>query len=161
VSNGPNGMQGRTPDGPSHPILEFSDADLAALLKRVVQATAALGVVIAVVLWAAMGWQTGALFAVGAAISIGSIYEWSRLIRHVTARMDRQQALARGETPQGRVSGFGSFTVVTLFLLRLILFGVAIYVSLKCLHGSPIALLCGLGLALAGLVWEAMRVLRG
>ena len=25
--------------------------------------------------------------------------------------------------------------------------------------GSPIALLCGLGLALAGLVWEAMRVL--
>lgn len=151
--------EGQNP-GPSHPTLEFSDADLAALLKRAVQVTAVLGVVIAVVLWAAMGWQTGALFAIGGALSIGSIYEWGRLIQHVTARLDRQKALANGETPQG-VSGFGSVTVVALFLLRLILFGVVIYVSLKCLHGSPIALLCGLGLALAGLVWEAMRVLRG
>ncbi len=160
-----DGDSGRTPDGPSHPILEFSDADLAALLKRVVRVTAALGVVIAVVLWAAMGWPTGALFAVGAALSIGSIYEWSRLIRHVTARLNQQERRQEdgGESAagSGRVSGFGSFTVVTLFLVRLALFAVVIYVSLKCLHGSPIALLCGLGLALAGLVWEAMRVLSG
>jgi ATP synthase I chain len=142
---------------PVHPILEFTDADLAALLKRVVRATAILGAAISLLLWLWMGWQTGALFAVGAAISIGSIYEWSRLIRHVTARLDGQKASSQS----GRVSGFGTGVVVSLFLLRLVIFAVVIYGSLKCFHGSPIALLCGLGLALAGLVWEAMRLLRG
>ena len=139
----------------AHPILEFSDADLAAMLKRVVRLTAVLGVVIALILCLAMSWQTGALFAVGAAISVGSIYEWARLIRVITARMDARAG--RGQSG----SGLGAGVVVFLFLVRLSLFAVAIYVSLKCFHGSPIALLCGLGLALAGLVWEAMRVLRG
>jgi hypothetical protein len=146
----------QTPDSnpvPSHPILDFSDADLAALLRRVVTATSALGAAVALLLWLAMGWQTGALFAVGAAISIGSIYEWGRLFRHIAARMDGKK--------NGRGSGFGTVTVVGLFLLRLVLFAGVIYGSLKCFHGSPIALLCGLGLALAGLVWEALRVLRG
>ena len=137
----------------SHPILDFSDADLADLLRRVVRGTAVIGVGVALVLWLAMGWPTGALFAVGAAISIGSIYEWGRLFRHIAARMD-------GRTG-GRGSGFGTATVVGLFLLRLVIFAAVIYGSLKCFHGSPIALLCGLGLALAGLVWEALRVLRG
>jgi hypothetical protein len=72
----------------THPILDFSDADLAAMLKRVVRLTAVLGVVIALILCPVMGWQTGALFAVGAAISVGSVYEWARLIRTITARMD-------------------------------------------------------------------------
>jgi hypothetical protein len=138
---------------PSHPILDFSDADLAALLKRVVRRTVALGAAAALILWLVTGWQTGALFAVGAAISIGSIYEWGRLFRHIAARMDGQKS--------GGGSGFGTATVVGLFLLRLVIFAVVIYGSLKCFHGSPIALLCGLGLALAGLVWEALRVLRG
>lgn len=142
---------------PAHPILEFSDADLAAMLKRAVRLTAVLGVVIALILCLAMGWQTGVLFAVGAAISVGSIYEWARLIRVITARMDGKA----GRPGSGSGSGLGAGLVVFLFLVRLSLFAVAIYVSLKCFHGSPIALLCGLGLALAGLVWEAMRVLRG
>jgi len=137
----------------SHPILEFTDEDLAALLRRVVQATATLGAVIALFLGLALGWQTGVLFGIGAAISIGSIYEWGRLFRHIAARMDKQKG--------GGSSGFGTATVVGLFLLRLVIFAVVIYGSLKCFHGSPIALLCGLGLALAGLVWEALKVLRG
>ena len=141
------------PGSPIHPILEFTDADLAALLKRVVRVTAILGAVIALILWPATGWQTAALFAVGAAISIGSIYEWGRLFRAIGARMDGQKA--------GRGSGFGTGVVVSLFLLRLTIFAGLIYGSLKCFHGSPIALLCGLGLALAGLAWQAMRVLRG
>ena len=141
------------PDNPIHPILEFTDADLAALLKRAVRITAILGAVIALILWPAAGWQTAALFAVVAAISIGSIYEWGRLFRHIAARMDAQKS--------GGTSGFGTATVVGLFLLRLVIFAVVIYGSLKCFHGSPIALLCGLGLALAGLVWEALKVLRG
>jgi hypothetical protein len=138
---------------PAHPILEFTDADLAALLKRAVRVTAALGVAVALILWPIAGWQTAALFAVGAAISIGSIYEWGRLFRVIGARMDGQKT--------GRGSGFGTGVVVSLFLLRLILFAGLIYGSLKCFHGSPIALLCGLGLALAGLAWQALRVLRG
>jgi len=138
---------------PAHPILDFTDADLAALLKRVVRTTAMLGAVIALILWPVAGWQTAALFAVGAAISIGSIYEWGRFFRAIAARMDGRKS--------GGGSGFGTGVVVSLFLLRLILFGGLIYGSLKCFHGSPIALLCGLGLALAGLVWHALRVLRG
>jgi hypothetical protein len=138
---------------PAHPILEFTDADLAALLKRAVRVTAALGVAVALILWPIAGWQTAALFAVGAAISIGSIYEWGRLFRVIGARMDGQKT--------GRGSGFGTGVVVSLFPLRLILFAGLIYGSLKCFHGSPIALLCGLGLALAGLAWQALRVLRG
>jgi hypothetical protein len=141
----------------AHPILEFSDADLAALLRRTVRITAALGVVVTLILWPVMGWQTAALFAVGAALSVGSIYEWGRLIRHVTARMDGQES---GKAA-GTGSGFGTGVVVSLFLLRLAIFAGVIYGSLKCFHGSPIALLCGLGLALAGLSWQALRVLRG
>ena len=141
------------PGNPGNPILEFSDADLAALLQRVVRVTAILGVSVALVLWPVAGWPNAALFAVGAAISIGSIYEWGRLFRLIGARMDGQKT--------GRGSGFGTGVVVSLLLLRLILFAGLIYGSLKCFHGSPVALLCGLGLALAGLAWQAMRVLRG
>ena len=149
------------PGAPVHPILEFSDADLAAMLKRAVRLTAALGVGIALVLALTLGWQTGALFAVGAALSVGSIYEWARLIRAITARMDALNAPGNPGKTAGSRSGLRTGVVVVLFLLRLAIFAGVIYGSLKCFHGSPIALLCGLSLALAGLVWEALRVLRG
>ena len=142
-----------SPTQPIHPIVDFTFADLTALLKRAVRITVILGVAVALILWFAMGWQTAALFAVGGALSVGSIYEWGRLIRVFSSRMEGQTADAS--------SGLRTGTVVFLFLVRLILFAVVIYVSLKCLHGSPIALLCGLGLGLTGLVWESMRVLRG
>jgi hypothetical protein len=132
-----------------HPIVALTDADLEGLMKRAVRITAVLGVGIALILWFAMGWQTAALFAVGGAISAASIYEWMRLIRLFNAKLDQQK------TPSG------AWLVVGLFLVRLILFAGIIYVSLKCFHGSPIALVCGLGLAVAGLVWEALRLLRG
>lgn len=149
--NGDTPESGQIPSTPAHPILDFTDADLTALLKRAVQITLAFGAVIALFLWLATGWQTAALFAVGAALSVASIYEWGRLFRLISSRMDGKR--------QG--FGLGSGLVVSLFLLRLILFAGVIYVSLKCLQGSPIALICGLGLALAGLVWQAMRVLHG
>ena len=133
---------------PVHPIVGFTDADLAALLDRVVRITLILGVVVSLVLWPVLGWGTAALFAVGAAISTLSIYEWKRLVALFNASMDRKQ------TPRGATA------VVVFFLLRLILFGGAIYVSLKCFQGSPIALICGLALAVAGLVWESLKLLR-
>jgi hypothetical protein len=46
------------------------------------------------------------------------------------------------------------------FVLRLTVFAGAIYVSLKCFRGSLVALLCGLGLALLAMLWEAIRLLR-
>ncbi len=142
------------PPGPSaqgapvHPIVGFTDADLAALLDRVVRITLILGVVVSLVLWPVLGWGTAALFAVGAAISVFSVYEWKRLVAIFNASMDRKR------TPRGAA------VVVVFFLLRLILFGGAIYVSLKCFQGSPIALICGLALAVAGLVWESLKLLR-
>jgi hypothetical protein len=136
----------------THPIADFTDADLAAMLKRAVWLTAILGVPISLFLWLAFGWQTGALFAIGSVLSVASVYEWSRLIRLVTARMDGLKST--------RGSGFGTTLVLGLFFLRLSLFALVIYVSLKCFRGSPIALLCGLGLALVSLVWEAFRILR-
>jgi len=153
-------VSAQVPFTPAHPILEFSDADLAAMLRRAIRLTTALGAGISVVLALAMGWQTGALFAVGAALSVGSIYEWARLIRLITARMDGLNAADGSGTGSGRGSGLRTGVVVVLFLLRLAIFAGVIYGSLKCFHGSPIALLCGLSLALAGLVWEALRVLR-
>ncbi|WP_263357584.1 hypothetical protein [Acidicapsa ligni] len=136
------------PTPPVHPIVEMTDADLAAMMVRAVRVTAILGVIIALILWFAMSWQNAALFAVGAAISAASIYEWMRLIRLFNARLDQQKA-PRGAT-----------LVISLFLLRLVFFAGAIYGSLKCFQGSPIVLVCGLGLAVAGLVWEALRLLR-
>jgi hypothetical protein len=127
----------------------MTDADLAEVLRRTVRITVVLGVAVALALWPFRGWATAALFAVGAAISVASIYEWGRLIRLFNASMDRQKL------PQGAA------VVVTFFLLRMVVFAVAIYVSLKCFQGSPIALLCGLALAVAGLAWESLRLLRG
>lgn len=135
--------------GSNHPIAELTDTDLAALMQRAVRVTVLLGVAIALILWLAIGWRNAALFAVGASISVASIYEWQRLIRLLNAKLDQQK------TPRGAT------LVVGLFLMRLILFAGLIYVSLKCFQGSPIALVCGLGLAVAGLVWEALRMLRG
>ena len=61
---------GRPPEQtPDHPIVDFTFADLRALLRRAVRVTAALGIAGSLFLWLAMGWPTAALFAVGAALS--------------------------------------------------------------------------------------------
>lgn len=132
----------------THPIAGLTDAALDAMLKRAMRVTAILGAVLAVIVWIATGWRDAAMMAVGAAISAFSILEWQRLIRLFNARMDKQK------TPRGAV------TVVTLFLLRLIIFAGAIYGSLKCFRGSAIALLFGLSLAIVAMMWEALRILR-
>ena len=132
-----------------HPIVALTDADLAELLKRAVRVTLVLGAIAALVIGLGMGWRNAVLFAVGAAISAASILEWGRLIRLFNAKLDQQK------TPRG------AWLVVSLFLVRLVLFAGVIYGSLKCFQGSPIVLLCGLALAVVGLVWEALRLLRG
>jgi hypothetical protein len=131
-----------------HPILGLTEESVEALLKRAIRNTLILGLVPAAVLLAATGWRDAAMLLTGALISAASIYEWLRLARLMNARMRKQK-------PQR-----GTVLVIAFFLVRLIFFAAAIYGSLKCFQGSPIALLCGLGLALATLLWEAIRLLK-
>jgi hypothetical protein len=130
------------------PIAGLTDEALQALLKRAIRNTLILGVLIAIVLAIGSAWGTGALFLTGALISAASIFEWQRLVRLMNARMRNQS------TPRGAAAA------IVFILLRLVIFGVVIYGSLKCFQGSPIALVCGLSLAVITLTWEALRLLR-
>jgi len=132
----------------THPLVGLTDAALEALLKRAIRDTLILGLIPTVALLIASGWRNAAMLAVGALISAASILEWQRLIRLINAKLDSEKA------PRS------ALLVVTLFLLRLMVFAGAIYGSLKCIQGSVIALLCGLGLAVLATAWEALRLLK-
>jgi hypothetical protein len=132
----------------THPILGITEESLLGMLKRAIRNTLILGLIPALVLLIASGWRDAAMLATGTLISAASIFEWLRLVRLMNARMRNQKAQR------------GAVLVIAFFLLRLLFFAAAIYVSLKCFRGSPIALLFGLGLALATLLWEAVRLLK-
>ncbi|MGD0628546.1 MAG: hypothetical protein ABR987_04295 [Terracidiphilus sp.] len=132
----------------THPIVEMKQEDLDALLRRALKKTLLAGVLLPLVLWIASGWRNAAMAAAGAAISAASIVEWQRLARVINARMENQMTPASAW-------GTGVF-----FVLRLTIFAGVIYGSLKFLRGSPIALLCGLALAVLTLGWEMIRFLR-
>ena len=83
----------------------------------------------------------------GALISGASLFEWQRLARVIRAKLEAEK------TPRSAPA------VVVFFLLRLILYAAGIYVSLRCLQGSAVALLCGLGLAAVSILWQALRML--
>jgi Na+/H+-translocating membrane pyrophosphatase len=130
-----------------HPIASLTDEALQALLKRTMRITLILGLVISLVLTIASGWRNGAMFLTGALISAASIMEWQRLVRLINARVKKQKSP-------------GAILVIGFFLLRLIFFAAAIYGSLRCFQGSPIALIGGLSLSAATLMWEGLRMLR-
>ncbi len=132
----------------SHPIVNLTDADLQAMLHRALRNTLILGVVAAVVVGIGGGWRSAAMLGAGALISAASIWEWRNLVRVINARMDSQKTPANAGV------------VVLFFVLRLTLFAGVIYASLKFLHGSVMALLCGLALAVFTIGWEAIRLLR-
>jgi uncharacterized membrane protein len=132
----------------THPLATLTDEGLDALLRRAIRNALILGLVASLALWLAAGWRNAAMLAVGTAISAASIMEWQRLVRIMNARLDKKQA------PRGAAM------VAVFFVLRLTVFAGAIYVSLKCFRGSIVALLCGLGLAVLAMLWEAIRLLR-
>lgn len=127
---------------------EFSDADLEGMLQRAIRNALILGVVPAIVVWMAAGWRNAAMLASGAAISTASIFEWRRLARFIQARLDQKKTSRAGAS------------AAVFFVLRLSIFAGVIYGSLKCFHGSVLALFYGLSLAVATLGWEALRLLR-
>jgi len=126
----------------------LTDEGLQALLRRAIRITLILGLLAALVVWKASGWRNAAMLAAGTLISAASILEWQRLVRFINAKMDQKQA------PRGAA------VAIVFFVLRLIVFAGVIYGSLKCFQGSVAALLCGLGLAVLAMVWEAIRLLR-
>jgi hypothetical protein len=130
------------------PVAGLTDQALQALLKRAIRDTLILGLIATLALLLASGWRNAAMFVVGAIISAASILEWQRLIRLLNDRLDQTK------------SARGAGTVVVFFMIRLAVFAAAIYGSLKCFQGSAIALLCGLGLAMIAMAWEALRLLK-
>ena len=86
------------------------------------------------ILWWKMGWQSAVLLVVGAAISGSSLWEWLRLMSAVMIRMDAS----------GKAAPMGMLLVS--FFLRMGLVVAVLYVSLKYLNGSALALAAGLGL---------------
>ena len=133
---------------PTHPIVDLTNEDLDAMLKRALRNTLILGTISALAVLIGGGWRNGAMLATGMLISAASILEWQRLVRVINARLDNQKTPA------------SATVVVIFFVLRLTVFAGAIYGSLKCFHGSVVALLFGLSLAVLAIGWEAIGLLR-
>jgi hypothetical protein len=131
----------------AHPLLELPNDAAEVMLQRAMYKTLILGVIASLVLLVASGWRNASMLMVGALISAASIFEWQRLARVIRAKLDAEK------TPRSAPA------VVVFFILRLVLYGGAIYVSLRCLQGSAVALLCGLGLAALTILWQALRML--
>ena len=132
-----------------NPFLTFTDADLSAALFRAVRTVGILALIGVPVIWIASGWRSAALFAVGAAISAGGVYESQRLIAIINAKLDKQKS--------PRSTGL----VVAMFFLRLTIAAVVLYVSLKFLDGAVYAIVAGLMLAVVALSIEAVKLTRG
>jgi len=128
-----------------HPLLELPNDAAEVMLQRAMYKTLILGVIASFILFVASGWRNASMLMVGALISAASIFEWQRLARVIRAALEAEK------TPRSAPA------VVLFFILRLVLYAGAIYVSLKCLQGSALALLCGLGLAAITILWQALR----
>jgi hypothetical protein len=126
----------------------ISDEDLQRLLRRAQRMVAIAGVALALVFTFTMGWQSGLLEAAGAVISWTGILEWRKLAQLVSSTLDNRKP----QRPMGRT--------LVMFFVRLGVVGAILYVSLRCLHGSVYALIAGIGLAIAALTIEAVRLLR-
>jgi hypothetical protein len=131
----------------THPLLELPNDAAEVMLQRAMVKTLILGAIASLALLIASGWRNAGMLFVGALISAGSIFEWQRLARVIRAKLDAEK------TPRSAPA------VVVFFILRLVLYAAAIYVSLKCLQGSAVAMLCGLGLAALTILWQALRML--
>jgi hypothetical protein len=131
-----------------NPLLNFTDADLKAALRRALRMTAAMAVFGFGVLTLLMGWKVGMQLVAGAFVSATGLYEWQQLIELMNAKLDNQKV--------PRSTAF----VLTMFFLRLGLAALVIYVTLKCFRGPYYALIAGLGLVAVALLIEVARLSR-
>jgi hypothetical protein len=128
----------------------FSDADLQDTLLRAARFVAIAAAILLPYMWWKMGWRSAALFVIGAIIAMAALNSWRKMARIVMERMD-----AAPDAPAPPVRG-----VVLRFMLRFFLAAGLLYVSLSSLHGSAYALLAGLVLSVAGVAFEALRLVR-
>jgi len=126
----------------------FTEADVRSTLLRALRLLGVLTVVGMLLVGWKLGWRSAVFLLEGAAISGSGLWEWMRLMSAVMERMDTG-AKAR---PMG--------LVLTGFFLRLGGTVVVLYVSLKFLNGSVIALAAGLGLGIFALCFEAIKMAR-
>jgi hypothetical protein len=126
----------------------LTDDDFKRTMIAALKLLTVLSVVAMALFWWKSGWQSAALLLVGAAISGSSLWEWLRLM---TAVMDRMDAGSKAR-PIGMV--------LVGFFLRLGLSLVVLYVSLKYLHGTVLALAVGLGLGVFSLTIEGIRLMK-
>ena len=126
----------------------MEDVDVGVTIGRALRVLGGLAVVGAGVCWWKAGWASAVLLLVGAAISGSGLWEWSRLMTAVMARME---AGAKARPMGGVVAGF---------VVRMGLTLVVLYVSLRYLHGSVYALAAGLGLGVLSLTIEGLRLLK-
>jgi hypothetical protein len=130
----------------------FREEDVRATLLRTLRLLVVLTAAgMALVAWK-LGWRSAVLLLVGAAISGSGLWEWMRLMSVVMARMDAAGGDGAAAKPMG--------LVLTGFFLRLAGTVVVLYVSLKYLNGSVLALAVGLGLGIFSLTVEAVRMAR-
>ena len=135
-------------------MMEFSDQDLRLVLNRALRSVAIAIAVGIPVIWIAWGWRSMVMFLVGGAIAATGILEWRQLMSAVLERLD----LGEGSS-QGKPKPLGG--VLFWFFIRIVAAAAVLYVSLRSLDGKVAALLIGLALALAALLIEALRLLRG
>jgi hypothetical protein len=133
----------------------FDESDIRATLKRTLRLLTILTAVGMVMTALKFKWQSALLLLIGATISGSGLWEWMRLMSAVLARMD---ASAGEGVPGAPVRPMG--WVLTGFFLRLAITIMVLYVSLKTLNGSVIALAVGLGLGILSLSVEAIRMAR-
>jgi len=75
----------------THPIVELTNEDLDAMLKRALRMTLIIGVIASLAVLIGGGWRSGAMLLTGTLISAASILEWQRLVRVINARLDKQR----------------------------------------------------------------------
>jgi hypothetical protein len=137
----------------------FTEADVRSTLLRSLRLLAVLTVVGMALVGFKLGWRSSLMVLVGAAISGTGLWEWMRLMSAVMARMDESAAVAAKSGDEVKpVKPMG--LVLTGFFLRLGLTIAVLYVSLKFLNGSVIALALGLGLGIVSLTFEAIKMAR-
>ncbi len=133
----------------------FSDADASAAIARAVRTVLMLAAIGVVAAWLKGGWKSAALLLVGAAISASGLWEWRRLMAALMARMEP----AEGEHIVGARRPSIGFALVGFFL-RLFVVVAVLYVSLRYLNGSVLALAAGLAMGVIALTIEGLRMLQ-
>jgi len=137
------------------PAAGFTDADARAVIARSVKIVAVLAVIGVVPAWIKGGWKSALLLLIGAAISGTGLWEWRRLMDALSAKMEPLP----GEHIVGARRPSIGFALVGFFL-RLFVVIAVLYVSLKYLNGSALALAAGLAMGVVALTIEGLRLLR-